>query len=161
VKRLGGIVSYLRGAGFAVQLVEDARPYIWGKTAINAAINPLTALLGVPNGYLVEHPSVMMLMQATAREAQKVAEVSGVVLPYADAGLEAIKIARATRHNRSSMLQDIERGSQTEIDVICGAICLAGRKAGVETPYNQRLLLAVKALEQGKQSDLFASLQLN
>ena len=51
---LGPIEEALKSAKFNVNVVEDAQSLIWGKLVINAAINPLTALLRVPNGKLLE-----------------------------------------------------------------------------------------------------------
>jgi 2-dehydropantoate 2-reductase len=56
-------------------------------------------------------------------------------------------ITRRTAANRSSMLQDVQRGSPTEIDAICGAIVKAGEQTGVPTPVNRTLWQLVKALE--------------
>ena len=46
----------LRSSNFNLQIVDDAQSLIWGKLVINAAINPLTALLQVPNGELLARP---------------------------------------------------------------------------------------------------------
>jgi 2-dehydropantoate 2-reductase len=46
------------------------------------------------------------------------------------------------------MLQSIEKGSRTEVDVIHGAVCRAGRDADVPTPVNDTLLAAVLGLER-------------
>jgi 2-dehydropantoate 2-reductase len=45
------------------------------------------------------------------------------------------------------MLQSVERGSRTEVDVMYGAVSRAGRDVGVPTPINDTLLAAVKGLE--------------
>jgi len=68
---LGQIEEALRSANFNVKLVEDAQSLIWGKLVINAAINPLTAILKVPNGKLLELPSAREMMKALARETPK------------------------------------------------------------------------------------------
>ena len=51
------IEEALKSANFKVDVVDDARSMVWSKLIINAAINPLTALLKVPNGELLERPS--------------------------------------------------------------------------------------------------------
>jgi len=145
--RLGPLADMLRQAGFIVETAPDPDSLLWGKLVINAAINPLTALLSVPNGALLERPPARALMVAVAREAAAVAVAQGLHLPYPDAVVAVETIARRTANNRSSMLQDIQRGAPTEIDAICGAIVKAGEDTGVPTPVNRTLWQLVKALE--------------
>jgi 2-dehydropantoate 2-reductase len=71
----------------------------------------------------------------------------GVQLPYADPVAVVEAVARDTADNRSSMLQDLERGAPTEIDAICGAVVGAGDRLGVPTPVNRCLWQLVRALE--------------
>jgi 2-dehydropantoate 2-reductase len=144
--RLAPLAGLLRSAGFVVENAPDANVLLWGKLVINAAINPLTALLGVLNGELLVRPSARLLMQSVALEAAAVAEVSGVHLPYPDPVAAAETVARRTAANRSSMLQDIQRRAPTEIDAICGAIVQAGDEVSVPVPVNRTVLHLVKAL---------------
>jgi 2-dehydropantoate 2-reductase len=85
-------------------------------------------------------------MASAAREAAAVAVARGVPLPYPDPVAAAEAIARRTATNRSSMLQDIDRGAPTEIDAINGAIVRTGEEQGVPVPINRSLWLLVKAL---------------
>lgn len=144
--RLSPLANMLQLAGFIIDTAPDATALLWGKLVINAAINPLTALLGVVNGELLERPSARLLMQAVAREAAAVAVAQGIRLPYPDPVVAVETIARRTAANRSSMLQDVRRGAPTEIEAICGAIVLAGEHTGVPTPINRTLLQLIQAL---------------
>ncbi|MBN1145811.1 MAG: 2-dehydropantoate 2-reductase [Anaerolineales bacterium] len=144
--RLAALSNVFRSAGFVIENAPDASALLWGKLVINAAINPLTALLGVPNGELLNRSPARALLQATAREAAAVAVAQGIRLPYPDPVVAAENIARRTADNHSSMLQDVQRGAPTEIDAICGAIVRAGEQTGVPTPINRTLLLLVGAL---------------
>jgi 2-dehydropantoate 2-reductase len=144
--RLVSLEGMLRVAGFSVDVVEDAQSLVWGKLVVNAAINPLTALLRVKNGELLENSSVRTLMGELAREAASVAEALGVVLPFPGPERAAEEVARRTAENTSSMLQDILRGAQTEVDVINGAIVHFGEKKNVPTPVNRVMWSLVKAL---------------
>jgi 2-dehydropantoate 2-reductase len=144
--RLGPLEVILRTAGFAVNVVEDARSLVWGKLVISAAINPLTALLRVTNGELLKRPAARSLMGELAREAAAVARALGVGLPFEGPENAAEDVARRTSANRSSMLQDVLRGAPTEIDAICGAIVRAGEAAGLPTPVNRVMWQLVKAL---------------
>lgn len=82
---------------------------------MNAAINPLTALLRVPNGFLVKHEVLIDIMKRAAREVENVANAQGITLPYPDASGRALEVARATASNRSSMLQDVDRARQPRL----------------------------------------------
>ena len=140
------IEAALRYANFNVQLVEDAQSLVWGKLAINAAINPLSALLQVTNGELLERPSAREMMGALACEVAQVAKAENVDLPFGDAIAAAEDVARKTSANRSSMLQDVIRNAPTEIDAICGAVVNAGKKHGINTPANWACWKLVKAI---------------
>jgi 2-dehydropantoate 2-reductase len=135
----------LKAAKFNVEIVDDAQSVIWGKLVVNAGINPLTALLRVPNGRLLEIPAAHDLMKALARETAKVAEAEHIRLPFADPVAAVEEVARRTAPNHSSMLQDILRGAPTEIDAICGAVVEKGRKHNLETPANWACWKLVKA----------------
>lgn len=149
--RLGPIAELLRGAGFVVENVPDVEGLLWGKLAVNAAINPLTALLRVPNGDLLERAHARELMAAAADEVAQVAAALGIRLPGGPADELAFEVARRTAANRSSMLQDVERRAPTEIDAICGAVVDFGRRKGVDTPVNSALWAMVRALVEGWQ----------
>jgi 2-dehydropantoate 2-reductase len=143
---LGILSNLFRAAGFVIENAPDANALLWGKLVINAAINPLTAILGVPNGELLNRSTARALLQATAREVAAVAVAQGIRLPYPDPVVAAENIARRTAENHSSMLQDVQRGVPTEIDAICGAVVQAGEQTGVPTPINRTLMQLVKAL---------------
>ncbi len=137
--RLAPLTERLRAAGFAVEVHPQVDALLWGKLVINAAINPLTALLGVPNGALLEERAAHLFMAQAAREAAQVAEALGVSLPFTDPVAAAEDVARRTAANHSSMLQDLTRGAPTEIEAICGPIVRHGERLGVPTPVNAAL----------------------
>jgi 2-dehydropantoate 2-reductase len=140
----------LKAAGFDVHIVEDAQSLIWGKLVVNAAINPVTALLRIPNGELLERPPARQLMTALARETAQVATAESIPLPFPDPVAAAEEVARRTASNHSSMLQDVLRGARTEIDAICGAIVRAGDKHSMPTPVNWACWNLVGALHAEK-----------
>jgi 2-dehydropantoate 2-reductase len=140
------LINLLRSAGFVLETEPDPTALLWGKLVINAAINPLTALLTVTNGELLARSHARSLLQAAVREAASVAIAQGIRLPYPDPVVATEAIARRTAANRSSMLQDVLRGAPTEIDAICGAIVQAGEHTGVPTPIIRTLWQLVKSL---------------
>jgi 2-dehydropantoate 2-reductase len=145
--RLEVLAEVLTKAGFQVESVADPRSLLWGKLVINAAINPLTAILKIPNGELLSQPDTRELLSEVATEAEFVAYHNGVRLPYPDP-IEAVEqVARNTAANYSSMLQDVLSGRPTEIDAINGAIVREAEKVGIPTPVNRVLWHLVKGLD--------------
>lgn len=146
--RLAPLIRLLRQAGFAVEEVADVEGLVWGKVVVNAAINPITALLRVPNGGLLspERSGAWQVASEAAAEAAAVAAARGMQLPFAEPTAYVAEVARRTAANHSSMLQDVERGRPTEIDAICGEIIAEGERLGVETPVNRVLRDLVRSL---------------
>jgi 2-dehydropantoate 2-reductase len=144
--RLDSLTDLLRQAGFSVETVPGSDALLWSKLVINAAINPLTALLRCPNGELLTRLSARTLMATAALEAAAVAVALGLHLTYPDPVAASEAVARRTAVNHSSMFQDVLRGAPTEIDAICGAVVTTGEQCGVPTPVNRTLCLLIKAL---------------
>ena len=132
--RVAALVALLDRAGLEAHVAPDVTSLLWGKAVVNAAINPITALWRVPNGEACATPERRALLADLAREAAAVAAARGVTLPFDDPVAYAEDVCRRTAANRSSMLQDIERGRPTEIDSITGAIVAEARRLGVPTP---------------------------
>lgn len=147
--------ALFQAAGMACELAGDADALLWAKLLVNAAINPLGALLRVPNGALAENADARALMAQVLAEAQAVAAALGVALPEGDALERALDVCRRTAANRCSMLQDVLRGRTTEIDAISGSVARLGAEAGVPAPCNATLAQLVRALQGTAGANLF------
>jgi 2-dehydropantoate 2-reductase len=141
-----GLAARMRRAGLEVETTGDVERVVWAKLAANCAINPLTALRGIPNGAVLADPDLRRTMREAAREVAAVAAARGLDLGP-DAAAHAERVAEATADNRSSMLQDLERGAVTEIDALNGAVAREGRRLGVPTPVNDGLWRRLRARE--------------
>ncbi|KAK0667271.1 putative bassianolide synthetase [Cercophora samala] len=127
------------------------------KLVMNAVINPLTVLHRCPNGSLRSLERYRALpdkpvtsLAAEYRPSSLVAEIGPIVravlnMPWEDAKAEeewsdlallrdVLLLADRTGENRSSMLQDVEGGRQTEIDYICGWLIKKAREHGLKCP---------------------------
>ena len=145
----GAIASSFRAAGVPTIVRKDVFGQIWAKAIINASINPLTAILRVPNGELIKSQTLSRLMAEICAESELVAAESGVRLPAKSMYPLARYVAEETASNRSSMLRDVELGRRTEIAHINGRICRHGEAAGVPTPLNKALVSIVESIEAG------------
>lgn len=129
-----------------VEVVENVEPYRWVKLVVNACINPITALLRVPNDYLLRSKELELVVRRVAEEVYAIASRMGVELP-GDPVAEVFRVAEGTAGNISSMLSDVLACRKTEIDFINGAVVKLGEKLGIPTPYNEVLYYLVKSLE--------------
>jgi 2-dehydropantoate 2-reductase len=120
---------------------------IWSKLLINAAINPLTAILHLKNGELLNYVETREIMQSTAEEGARIAKAKKLTLKWVDPFAQVERVCQATAENYSSMLQDILNHKRTEIDFINGAIVREGESVGIPTPINSTLTRLVKAVE--------------
>jgi len=144
-QKLDQLADLLRATGFECHLVDSARSLVWGKLAVNAGINPLTGLLQVANGFLTQDTIARDLMYQAAEETAAVALALGIDLPYQSAAKRTLEVAEATAANRSSMVQDLARGTPTEIEAISGAIVKNGKRLACPTPINEALCRLVEA----------------
>ncbi|MFZ2489597.1 MAG: 2-dehydropantoate 2-reductase [Anaerolineae bacterium] len=142
---LPSLAALLAAAGFTVQITDDVDGLAWGKLVINAAINPLTALLRIANGELLAQPALRALLGKVAVEAAHVGLARGLRLPFADPAAAAEEVARRTAANHSSMFQDVQHGRPTEIDAISGAVVTVAGQLGLSAPLNETLWTLVSA----------------
>jgi 2-dehydropantoate 2-reductase len=151
--RLEQLATVFTQAGIEVTPTAAILKEIWSKLALNVCTLPTSALLRIYAQRLIQSDGTTKLMQALLREVVAVAQAQGIALDY-DERWEAISglLHRLAPTIKGSMLQDVERSRQTEIDVINGAVVDAGRRLGIATPYNYTMVWMTKSLE-----DSFAS----
>jgi 2-dehydropantoate 2-reductase len=145
--RVGEWAETLRQAGIPAELSKNINQDIWNKLMINVVINPLTALLSVPNGRLLESVELLALMKQLYEEASAVAAALDIC---PDKGLwdKLLDVCRATALNRSSMLQDMDAGRRTELEWLTGGLLREAKRIGMALPSHETVYNLVKAKEQ-------------
>jgi 2-dehydropantoate 2-reductase len=131
-------------AGIETTVVSDMAEQLWEKCATNAAINPLTALVGIENGAVLDDPAWPIASEA-ARETARTARENGIELTDETALAALRRVAQATEKNTSSMARDVEKGQRTEIDAINGFVV---RQANQSVPTNALLVGLIKTWER-------------
>jgi 2-dehydropantoate 2-reductase len=132
--------------GVRTEATEGMDVRLWEKLAVNAAINPVTALTGARNGEALERAEDVI--RDTACEVERVAASHGVVLDGAERS--AVRVAEKTAENVSSTLQDVRAGRRTEIDALNGYVVDAAEGTDADVPVNRTLAALVRAVERTK-----------
>ena len=140
--------ALLNRAGIATRVSGEIWNEVWGRLITNVGINALSAITRLRNGDLLNSPETREIMRRAVLEAKGIADRKGIRLPYPDPVEKTEDACRLTRHNFSSMLQDILGDRETEVDFINGAVVCEGEGLGIQTPVNRMLMNLVKALEK-------------
>ncbi len=145
--RLDPFTAVLNSCGFETHVEPNIRDLVWSKLLINVGINAVTAITGLENGKLLAYPEIMAVMKDLVEEGTAVAEKKGISFTY-DNPLEVVyDVAKKTGLNRSSMLQDFDRGSKTEIDFINNAVVREAASLGLQAPVNRTITHIIKTME--------------
>ena len=146
-----GLVRAMEEAGLSPRVVDDIDSVLWAKAAVNSVINPITGLLRARNGFIPTNRWARRLAEEVASEVEMIARAEGVSLGNV---LDTVlRVAEATKDNRSSMLQDLEACRRTEADSIMGEIIERGRRHGIKASHLEALYLLVKAAEEACRQD--------
>lgn len=141
------ISSAMQTALGPLQLTENIWPFLWQKLAINAVINPLTALHNCKNGALADAVFSEQI-QALLQEICQLAKLSGINMVFAEITQKVQQVIQSTSANYSSMRQDVAHQRRTENDAISGFIVRQGARFGLSLPHNKALYSQMQALEQ-------------
>jgi 2-dehydropantoate 2-reductase len=146
-QRLETAVAAFRKAGIETNSSSRIIDEIWKKLALNVCTLPTSALLHFPAHELIQHQGTMSLMEGLLAEVVTVATAQGINMDQAERWQAITSLLKQAIGARASMLQDVEAGRQTEIDVVNGAIVEAGRRNSVATPLNDAMVWMVKSLQ--------------
>ena len=136
--------DWLQTALGPVQLVKDIQPLLWQKLAINAVINPLTALHQCKNGALAAPEFQAQIRQLIAEFCQVAAACDQqFVMP--DLVGKVLQVIEATAENYSSMQQDRAAGRPDELEYITGFLLREAARHRLPMPAHLALYQALKA----------------
>lgn len=133
----------------AVEHSTDIYTAQWEKLAINAVINPLTALYDIRNGELPSHPQASPLIAPLCLEISTTAALVGISMPPDTLQASVLDVCDSTADNISSMAQDIRQHRATEIRFINGYIQDCARQSSSPCPINDDLISRVESLTTG------------
>ena len=160
--RLETVKEILSAAG-GTTILTNLMGIRWTKLLMNATFSGMSAALGCSFRNLLTDEKAMTCIAHIADETIKVChgkgyrmvEMQGADMEFLELGSKADIAGKMDfyrkvwgRHNnKASMLQDLEKGNNTEIDHINGVVCRSGRECGIATPFNDKVVEIIKQAE--------------
>jgi len=121
---------------------------LWAKFMMNTGINQVSAVLKAPYGVFQQEGEARRLMLAASDEVLTLSRHLGIGLEEADK-TEFLRILDTLNPTgKTSMLQDIEAGRKSEVDLFAGTVIQLGKKYNIATPVNETLYRIIRAMEQ-------------
>lgn len=122
---------------------EDYYEMLTKKLVVNALINPLTAVLNVKNGQLIENPHYLGILKEVFTEINHILDL----VDKDDYWNHVINVCKKTALNQSSMLKDLAGHQPTEVDAILGYLL----KKAEGKRYDSSLVRTFYQLIKGKE----------
>jgi 2-dehydropantoate 2-reductase len=146
-ERVKRVQELFNKAGIIYETPPDMIHAIWWKFMVNVGINQASAVLRAPFSVFQTSPAAINLMQSAMREVIMLSEKTGVNLTDEDIETFTKVLRNINPLGKTSMLQDIEAGRKTEVEMLAGKVIELGRKLNVPTPINQQLFDAIRKIE--------------
>ncbi len=149
--RAEAIAAAFNRAGLIAVLSDNILGAMWDKLFINVAGGGLTAITGLTYGGLYLLPELEACARAAISEAIAVAQAAGIKISITDPKRAwTMASAGLPPQFKTSMLQSLQSGGQTEVDFIHGSVVRWGAKLGVPAPVNSTLVALIKGLEYAR-----------
>ncbi|MGA3173629.1 MAG: ketopantoate reductase family protein [Syntrophorhabdales bacterium] len=146
-RRVGRVGALFDRAGIAYEIPSDIRRTIWWKFMINVGVNQASAALRAPYGVFQTPGEARLLMESAMAEVIAVASRLGIPLGEADLADWYAVLKGMSPEGKTSMLQDVEAGRKTEVEMFAGKVIELGRRLGVPTPVNEKLFDLIRKIE--------------
>lgn len=142
------VKNFFDKVGINYKIPDDIKRSMWLKFMLNVSANQPTAILRMTFGDMFENTHFMKFAENIMREVQSVAKAEGVLNTetMVDEALKHLKTM--TPDGKTSMLQDVEAGRKTEVDMFAGTVIELGKKNGISTPYNKILREMIGIIEE-------------
>lgn len=174
--RLKKVQQIMEPAGVPI-VTDNLKGIRWTKLLVNSTFSGMSAALGCTYGDVLDNSKALTCVAHIANECLHVIAALGVKpdpIQGIDVGILGFTNQQQLKKTfmmyqmafgphralKASMLQDLEKGIPCEINTINGKVAEMGRKAGVATPMNDKVVEIVTACQDGKLKPEMANLDL-
>lgn len=137
VDNIDQLKTFFEQTNIQYNIPQDIKHSLWRKFMLNVAANQSSAILKMNFGQIRENPNYMKFLENVMLEVQQIAKVCKVNNSETLTQEAMTDIQTMIPEGKTSMLQDIEAGRQTEVDIFAGTIIELGKKYNISTPYNK------------------------
>lgn len=140
--------NYFEKVGINYKIPDDIIHSLWQKYMLNVAANQTTAVLRMTFGELLSNSKAMEFVKNICEEVQQIAKAEGV--KGTDTLIDEVidHLHTMIPEGKTSMLQDVEAGRKTEVDMFAGTIIKLGKNHNIQTPYNKMLKEMLDIIEE-------------
>lgn len=144
------VKKYFDKAGINYKIPEDIKHSLWLKFMLNVCANQPTAILRMTFGEMLENSCFMDFAIEVMKEVQAIAKAEGVKNSEAMIDETVAHLHTMIPEGKTSMLQDVEAGRKTEVDMFAGTVMQLGIKHNIPTPYNKVLKEMVEIIHKSQ-----------
>ncbi|MDC7233370.1 MAG: ketopantoate reductase family protein [Spirochaetales bacterium] len=144
---LDSCTALFEECGIAYSVPEDIHRELWFKWMINIGVNQVSAVTGAPYGSFQTDPVLQDLMNRAMLETVALAAEEKINLTESSLKTWYTVLHTLGADGKTSMLQDIEAGRETEVDSFAGELIRRARKKGISVPVNETLYAIIKTKE--------------
>ena len=140
--------NFFNKTKISYKIPDDIKRSMWLKFLLNVSSNQTSAILGKTFGQMQNSVKFRKLLENIMLEVVAIAQKEGV--KNTSSLLEdAFKVFDTMcAEGKTSMLQDIEAGRKTEVEMFAGTVIELGEKYNIPTPYNKVLKEMIEILEE-------------
>lgn len=131
------VKEYFERVGINYKIPEDIIHSLWLKFMLNVAANQTTAILRFTFGEFLENDKCMEFAINLMKEVQLIAKAEGVKNTDVMIDETISHLHTMIPDGKTSMLQDVEAGRKTEVEMFAGTVIKLGLEHGIATPYNK------------------------
>ncbi len=130
------------------KISENIWEEYWKKFLINVGVNQLCAATGLNLKEIRKNPLLIEKLKALMKEAKSIAEKEGITNTERIYNAAENFLLKELDDAYPSMLQDVEAGRKTEVEIFAGEIIKLSKKYNIETPINKTVYMQIKEKEK-------------
>lgn len=165
IQMVASVLEYMGPVRVSASLMDSR----WGKLVNNACMSGMSAVCARTFGEVLDDPVSRACLSYLGREVKRCCEAEGFRLPpllgmpetpdylelkdqamFDESQRKFLEMYDGLRPAKASMLQDLEKGQLTEVNMINGYVCQVGDKHSIDTPFNDKVVEIVSNIEKGK-----------